>query len=186
MGTQLRYFFQDVRSLLGRHKRRILVIWFTPAFVGIWWYRLERSLYLLLGKSYGIIRIPLLPINALLLAYSRLDINYKADIGPGLAVKHPSLGVVVSGYVIAGRNLSMVGGNAIGVAKRCKQGEFIIGDNCTLSANAVVLGPLTLANDILVGASSCVVKSCLTDGAVLAGVPAKQMVKETEPSVFEV
>jgi serine acetyltransferase len=179
MVTQIRYFFHDVRALLGRHKRRILVIWFTPAFVGIWWYRFERSLYLLLGNAYSILRIPLMPLGALLLAYSRLDINYKADIGPGLAVKHPALGVVVSAYVRAGKNLSMVGGNVIGVAKRCTQDEFIIGDNCTLGANAVILGPVVLGNDILIGASSCVVKSYEGDDLVLTGVPAKPLMKES-------
>lgn len=178
MGTQLRYFYHDVRAMLGRHKRRVLVIWFTPVFVGIWWYRFERSLYLLMGSAYGVVRIPLMPLGALILAYSRLDINYKADIGPGLAVKHPSLGVVVSAYVRAGSNLSMVGGNAIGVRKRCTQKEFIIGDNCTLGANAVVLGPVVLGNNILVGASSCVVKSYEGDGLVLTGVPAQPIAKD--------
>ena len=177
MGTQIRYFFKDVRALLGRHERRIFIVWFTPAFIGIWWYRFERSFYLLFGRYYSILRIPLMPLGALILAYSRLDINYKADIGPGLAVKHPALGVVVSAYVRAGKNLSMVGGNVIGVAKRCTQSEFIIGDNCTLGANAVILGPVTLGNNILIGASSCVVKSYDGNNLVLTGVPAQPVIK---------
>lgn len=53
------------------------------------------------------------------------------------------------------------------------KGTFVIGNQCSLGANATVIGPVILGDNITVGASACVVKSCLTSQSVLIGVPAK-------------
>ena len=88
-------------------------------------------------------------------------------------VLHPSVGAVVSGLSVVGRNLTLTGGNVIGAKPHTKRGEIIIGDNCSMGANAVVIGPVKLGNNINIGASACVVKDCLSDGVSLMGVPAK-------------
>jgi serine O-acetyltransferase len=43
---------------------------------------------------------------------------------------------------------------------------------CYLGANATIIGPLVLGNNISIGASACVVKSYLEDNIILIGVPA--------------
>ena len=145
----------------------------SRAFVGVFMYRFERGLFLTFGKLYSIIRILLLPIINILQAYSNLDIHYKANIKGGLFVLHPSNGIVISGKSIIGSNLTLTGGNVIGISKKCNTGEFVIGDNCSLGANAVIIGPLMLANNIRIGASACVVKSYAESNVTLIGVPAK-------------
>ena len=110
--------------------------------------------------------------------YSNLEIHYKANIKGGILVLHPSVGVVISGQAIIGKNLTLTGGNIIGVKRKTEKGEFLIGDNCTFGANATLIGPVILSNNISIGASACVVQNCLADNSVLVGVPAKRINKE--------
>lgn len=172
MGQQFRYFIEDIRSMLGKHKVRILHIWLSRAFCGIFVYRLERSLHLLIGSNYKIIRVILIPIYNLLYAYSNIEINYNADIKGGISILHPSAGIVISRFSSIGRNLTLTGGNIIGSNPGATLGDIQIGNNCYLGANAVIIGPIKLGNDITVAALACVVKDCEENNMVLRGVPA--------------
>lgn len=172
---QLRYFLQDIKRLLGKHKIRIVHIWLSRVFWGLFLYRTERGLFLLFGKSYQFVRVILIPVFNLLQAYSNMDIHYKADIKGGLLVLHPSVGVVVSGKSIIGKNLTLTGGNIIGFRTGAKPGDILIGSNCSLGANAVILGPLKIGDNIQIGASACVVSNILEDNVTFVGVPAKQI-----------
>ena len=168
---QIKYLQKDIIRILGKDKWRIIIILFSRIFIGIFWYRIERVLYLLLGNKYQIVRIILSPFFYLIQAYTNIDIHYKATIGPGLLILHSSVGVVVSGKAIIGENLTLTGGNIIGMSD--KPGSLVIGDNCSLGANACVIGPLKLGNNIKIGSCACVVKSFENDTLTLVGVPAK-------------
>jgi|SRR5690554_4880167 len=171
--TQIRYFAEDIQRMLGRNKIRILHIWLSRTFAGVFLYRLERSLFLVFGKAYGYLRIPLIPIFNIIQAYSNIDIHYKSNIKGGISILHSSVGCVISGKAKIGRNLTVTGGNIIGINKKGGESDFIIGNNCSLGANATIVGPLILSDNIIIGASACVVKDCLIDGAILIGVPAQ-------------
>lgn len=171
--SQFSYFISDVKRMLGKHKIRIMYVWLSRSFWGILLYRLERSLFLMFGRTYSFLRVPLVPVFNLIQAYSNIDIHYKADIKKGLSVLHPSIGIVISGQSVIGENLTLTGGNVIGVHKKCEPGTFVIGNQCSLGANATIIGPVVLSDNITVGASACVVKSCHISESVLIGVPAQ-------------
>jgi serine O-acetyltransferase len=173
MRQQMSFFLVDLRRMLGKQKSRILYIWLSRVFWGIFSYRLDRGLFLLLGKSYKYIRIILIPFFNLWNAYSNIDINYKAVIGKGLIVLHPSMGIVISGKSLIGDGLTLTGGNVIGAKAGCDYGDLIIGNNCSLGANAVIIGPIKLANNITIGALACVLNDCETNDVLLVGIPAK-------------
>ena len=173
MFTQINYLREDLINMLGRKKIRILIIWFSPIFIGILSFRLERGFYILFGRFYNIIRLPFTPLIFCINAYTNFDIHYMADIKGGLYILHNSNGVVISGQTIAGKNLCLTGGNIIGAKTK---GEIKFGDNCYLGANATVIGPLELGNSISIGASACVVTSFNKDNITLIGVPAKEKV----------
>lgn len=173
MKQQFSYFTQDIRRMLGKRKIRILHIWMSRSFWGVLLYRIERGFLISFGKPYEIIRIVFLPLINLIQAYSNVEIHYKADIKGGLSILHPSMGVVISGKSIIGFNLTLTGGNVIGISKKCTVGEFVLGDNCNLGANAVVLGPVKIGNNIKIGALACVTRDFLESGVTLVGVPAK-------------
>jgi serine acetyltransferase len=172
MLQQLQYFRQDIRKMLGKYKIRILHIWLSRGFWGIFLYRLERGLFLLIGKHYKIVRVVFIPFYNIIGAYSNIEINYNADIKGGLLVLHPSVGIVISRFSVIGENLTLTGGNIIGGKEGCNYGDIRIGDNCSLGANAVIIGPITLANGITIGASACVIHDCIIENATLRGVPA--------------
>lgn len=159
--------------MVGKHKIRIIHVWLSRSFAGVFIYRLERSWYLLFGNLYGYMRVPFIPIVYLIHAYSNIDIHYKANIKGGLSILHPSVGCVISARANIGQNLTLVGGNVIGVGNKGGPSEFIVGNNCTLGANATIIGPLKLGDNIQIGAAACVVKDCLVHNAILVGIPAK-------------
>lgn len=175
MKQQFVYFALDLKRIVGKYKIRILHIWLSRVFWGILIYRMERGLFLTIGKPYKGLRMLFIPFLNLLQSYTNIDLNYEADIKGGLYILHPSVGVVVSGFSVIGCNLTLTGGNIIGAKKGCQYGDISIGDNCTLGANAVIIGPVKLGNNITVGASACVVKDCLIENSILAGVPAKRI-----------
>lgn len=166
--------------MIGRQKFRVLIIWLSRAFWGIGLYRLERGLYITFGNSYKVIRIVLLPIFNLVQAFSNIDIHYKASIKQGILILHPSLGIVISGKAVIGSFLTLTGGNVIGIRKTCEKGDLIIGDNCMLGANAVILGPIYLNDTISIGALACVLNDCLESNSTLVGVPAKKIINKKE------
>ena len=172
--SQIKYFTKDIKRMLGKHKIRILHIWLSRSFWGVFLYRFERCLFLLLGDTYRFIRIPFTPIQLLIQSYSNIDIHYKANIKGGLSILHSSVGCVISGQAEIGKNLTLTGGNVIGFHKNNRK-EFVIGDNCSLGANATIIGPLVLGHNITIGASACVVKSCDKNNSILVGVPARIM-----------
>ncbi len=175
MWDQFSKFKYDIIRLTGKNRLRILIILLNRSFWAILVYRLERGMYLTFGNAYSILRILFLPLLRLLEVYTNAEINYKAEIGKGILILHSALGIVISGYARIGDNLTLTGGNVIGSKDSGKFGDILLGNSCFLGANAVILGPLQLADNIKVGASACVVKSCLTDGAALGGVPAKEI-----------
>ena len=47
-----------------------------------------------------------------------------------------------------------------------------MGDNCYLGLNTIILGPITIGDNVTIGANSVVTKD-IPDNAVVGGVPAK-------------
>ncbi len=176
---QLQYLFVDLNRI-NRRPWRWSTCWFEPAGIVIVSYRLERSLYLLLGGLWPLIRALLAPIRFLLRPWlGRSTIHYEADIGPGFRVLHPELGVVISAKTIAGRNLILTGGNCIGGRSPLSNGDLCIGDNVQLGANAVILGPVRLGDRIQIGAGAVVVHDC-EGNCNLVGVPARALVQDDD------
>lgn len=112
---QFRYLIDDIKRMLGKRKLRIIMVWMSRCFWGTFTYRIDRSLYMIFGNTYPAVRILFTPYFLLIEVLTNFDIHYKADIKGGLLVLHPSLGVVVSEWVTAGPNLTLTGGNTIGI-----------------------------------------------------------------------
>jgi serine O-acetyltransferase len=127
-------------------------------------------MYLAFGKLWKGARILLLPLLNLLYAYANCELHYEATIGPGISILHASTGVVVSARAKIGSNLTLVGGNIIGIREE-KKGNLFIGNNCYLGANAVILGPVTIGDNTTIGACALVIENYDGNG-VLTGIPA--------------
>lgn len=90
----------------------------------------------------------------------------------GLTIYH-SGEIVVSGLAKCGKNLKLHGNNCIG-NKGIDGNAPIIGDNCDVGFGAVIIGNITLGNDIKIGANAVVNKSF--EHGILVGVPAKEKI----------
>lgn len=144
----------------------------------------------MIGRSYKLFRLLFLPLVNLIQVLSRLDIPYTADIGPGIVVLHPVMGITINGSSKIGSNLTLTGGNILGIRHSSNTSKntdanitndqsyasisrvLVLGNNVNIGANASIIGPLTIGNNVIIAAMACVVKDAPAD-CHLMGVPAK-------------
>ena len=89
----------------------------------------------------------------------------------GLKIMH--LGpILINGAVVAGKNCTLHMNTAI-VSSACKQP--VIGDNVWLGYGSCIIGGVTIANHVAIGANALVNKNIEEENIVVAGVPAKKI-----------
>lgn len=174
-GDQLRFLFYELNLLTGGNK----MVWLCLFFEGTAWvlvsYRLDRLGYLLTGRGWRLLRVLFWPgLFVFRLLGCPHDICYTAEIGRGLRVMHPMLGVAVNGYAIIGKNCLLNGGNSIGTGAPIKRGDLVLGDNVQVGINACVIGPAKVGNQVIIGAGA-VVMSNLPDNVVVGGARAQKL-----------
>lgn len=96
-----------------------------------------------------------------------------AIIGAGLTLPHP-IGIVIGHGVVLGKNVTLYQHCTLGTSTAGKLEYPTIGDHCTIYANAVVAGDISIGEGSIVGANSVVLKS-VPPGSKCAGVPAKTL-----------
>lgn len=95
------------------------------------------------------------------------DISHRTKIGKGLYIGHFG-GIVIHGDTVIGENCNLSQGMTIGVLNRGKTaGIPIIGNRVFIGPGAVILGGITIGNDVLIGANA-VVNFNVPDNAVVA------------------
>ena len=161
---QIHRLRQDARALVGNRPSRWLRLPFTSQFAILASYRLNRAAFLALGRGWSAVRAVTAPLTFdSIFVTSELD--YRADLGGGVRILHPQLGVVIGGGVVAGPGLVLAGGNVIG------EGNPNLGDGVSLGVNASILGDVHVGGGVVVAAGAVVVRSFEGPG-MLAGVPA--------------
>ncbi len=145
---------------------------FHAALFGVIWYRYGHW-------AFCICKVPvwrhLHALNYLLWlpllhALTGVDIAYEAEIGPGLVMGH---GHQVIGAIQAGANLFVHDGVLVGAVN---ERYPTLGDDVTLGARAVIIGPVRLGDGCRIGAGAVVVKD-VPAGATAVGNPARVILK---------
>ena len=93
--------------------------------------------------------------------------------GEGLAIPHYGT-IVVHGNARVGRNCRLQEGVTIGATGGSHKAA-VIGNNCYFGSGAKVLGAVTIADDVAIGAGAVVTKDITEPGTTWAGVPAKKI-----------
>lgn len=102
------------------------------------------------------------------------DIAWQAQLGPGLALFHPT-GVVVGEHVRAGVRCTIQQGvtlGGLGGGQANPDGFPVLGDDVFLGAGCRVIGPVSVGDGAKVGANAVVVKD-VPPHAVAVGIPAR-------------
>lgn len=112
------------------------------------------------------------------LAKLSIDLCYTIPcnvFGPGLSIAHRGT-IVVHPEVRVGENCRIHQGVTLG-SGRAKACDIVptIGNNVFIGPNAVVVGPITIADGIAIGANSYVDKSFQEPNITIAGCPAKKV-----------
>lgn len=105
-----------------------------------------------------------------------INISPSARIGKGLHFPHPT-SIVIGACVNAGENLTVYQNTTIGGARKGdvkKNNQPIIGNNCTLFAGAMILGKVSVGDNVIIGANSCLLES-VDDNCICVGSPAKSI-----------
>jgi serine O-acetyltransferase len=136
-------------------------------------YRLGRKLYLR--------GIPVLP------AMVRKAIHYlhgsyippEAEIGEGTQLGYGGMGIVIHKDARIGRHCLISHQVTIGGRSGLKDLP-VIGDYVRIGAGAKILGNIHIGDFAVIGANAVVVKD-VARGAVVAGIPAREIRKEPDP-----
>ena len=93
--------------------------------------------------------------------------------GPGLSIPHYGT-IVVANRAVIGKNCRIHEGVTIG-ATNGSSGAARIGDDVFISSGVKIIGEVTIADRVAIGANAVVVKSIEEPGTTWGGVPAKKI-----------
>jgi serine O-acetyltransferase len=95
--------------------------------------------------------------------------------GDGLGLNHRGLNVVVHPHVTLGKNVRLQHGVTLATDRPLTSGQrMIIGDDVSIGAGAILLGPIRVGDGAIIGAGSVVTKD-VPAGEVWAGNPARRL-----------
>ncbi len=121
------------------------------------------------------LRIPFFP--RLLSQISRfitgLEIHPGATLGPGFFVDH-GMGVVIGETTEIGRNCVLFHNVTLGgTGKHHMKRHPTLGDNVFVGTGAILLGPITVGDNVKIGANSFIVMCDVPSNCTVAGTPAR-------------
>ena len=106
-------------------------------------------------------------------AITGAEIEFNAEIGPGMFIAHP-VGIVVGRGTVIGSDVTLFQGVTFGV-KSWHPDDIRkfprVGNECYFFSGAAVVGDVTVGDQCIIGAHAVVTKD-MPDGAMALGVPA--------------
>ncbi|NAW51332.1 serine acetyltransferase [Elizabethkingia argentiflava] len=97
--------------------------------------------------------------------------------GPGLKIYHYG-SIIINPKSRIGRNCTIHGNCCIGSKGTFPDESPVIGNHVDIGQGAQILGGITIANGVKIGAGSVVTKSILEENVTVVGIPAKIISKK--------
>ncbi|MFK7941511.1 MAG: hypothetical protein AB8B85_01140 [Paracoccaceae bacterium] len=166
-------------------KRFLLGLWQIGAHIRAWiWLSRTAARVPVLGKPVSMI------LDRLLLMVYGLDVTSASIFVVDLRIPHPG-GVLLGGNGIRshGRVLINAGVKFVGhspenpeyLARHAERRVFDLGDNVVFGANCVVIGPVTICDNVMIGAMSLVNKDIIEPG-IYVGSPVRKISDQVNES----
>jgi serine O-acetyltransferase len=105
-----------------------------------------------------------------------VELPNRAEIGGGVFMPHAN-GIVIHIDAKIGTNCNISQQVTIGVGGTDPSGTPVIGDRVFLGPGAKVFGPITVGDDVAIGANAVVIKD-IPSHAVTVGIPAKVIITD--------
>lgn len=132
------------------------------------------------------LRIPLIP-ELLNKIFIRLlfgcQIGLGARFGKGVVLGYGGLGVVIHPRAVIGDGVSIGTGVTIGGTSGFYEVP-VIGENTILSTGSKIIGPVVIGNNCVIGANAVVLKS-IPDNCVVVGVPGRIVKRDIRISDYK-
>lgn len=159
--------FQGIREDLRNHGGD----WGAQGFWALVVYRFGRWRY---GVRPVLLRRFLSLIYKMLYKWIQIltgiELPCEAVIGRNFVIDHFG-GIIISGYAVFGDNCRIRNGVVVGLRRIDEPRAPRIGNNVDIGAGAKILGPITIGNDVAIGANAVVTQD-VPDNCVAVGVPA--------------
>jgi acetyltransferase-like isoleucine patch superfamily enzyme len=146
----------------------------TPTGSEINYFRRAKSFLLrLLGVLVG----ENLEIQSGLFAYNgkRLQVGSNCVIGANTQIWDYSK-IKIGDNFLGSKNLTLISGTHNTADYSSMPGPISLGDRIWVGINVTICGPVTIGNDVIIGAGAVVLNS-FPDGVIIGGIPAKILSK---------
>lgn len=163
--------FKAVFRMDPAAKNPLEVILAYPGFHAIFMHRVNHLLWKL--------NIPAIPrfLSHIVRLLTGIEIHPGARIGKGFFIDHGS-GVVVGETAEIGENVTLYQGVTLGgTGKEKGKRHPTLGNNVVVGAGAKILGPITIGENVRIGANSVVLHS-VPDNSIIVGVPGRVIKKK--------
>jgi serine O-acetyltransferase len=174
----IQYFGRDIDRYRLKPRSRLGLIILTQ---GLWALAVYRFFYTFVRIKTAFLRKAFHWMSILcgkwIQIVAGISIPAECEIGPGLYIDHFG-GVVLNPRVRVGSNCNIGHGVTIGSGGRgyvngeSLEGVPVLGDRVFVGPGACVFGPISIGNDVAIGANAVVTKS-LPDRSVAIGIPAR-------------
>lgn len=178
MFKSLKYDLNRILKEDPAARSKIEVFFLYPCIHALIVYRLAHKLYT--HKWFFLARL----ISQVNRFFTGIEIHPGAKIGRGLFIDH-GMGVVIGETAEVGNDVTIYHGVTLGGTGKDKGKRHpTIGNNVIIGAGAKVLGPITIEDNVKIGANSVVLKDVLINSTAV-GIPAK-VLKKTEVRIIEI
>jgi serine O-acetyltransferase len=155
---------EDWRTYGGDFTRRGLWCMVVYRF-GNWRYTIKSSL---VRKPFSFLYKALKVVSE---SVTGIELPCEVKVGRRLIIEH-GFDIVVSGDAVLGDDVVLRNGVTIGLRHTAVRGSPVIGNRVDIGAGAKLLGPITIGDDVAIGANAVVIKD-VPAGYLAVGVPAR-------------
>ena len=99
-----------------------------------------------------------------------IDLPCEVQVGRRLVIEHFG-GIIISGDTVLGDDVVIRNGVTIGLKRTHNPGAPVIGNRVDIGTGAKILGPITIGDDVLIGANAVVLQD-IPANSLAVGVPA--------------